>query len=158
MSNFLIDFTKNSVLISGICAWAIAQILKFIIYFIVNKKLDFERLFGDGGMPSGHSATVSAMAMTSFIVYGVSSFEFAISFMLAIIVMHDAKGVRLETGKQAKVIKELTDCVEKITNLTVDFSDESLKDFVGHTPLQVFFGGLLGMAISLIYCFLILKI
>ena len=107
MAEFWGELISNRVLIAGITGWFIAQILKMIIHSVINKTLDWERLVGDGGMPSAHSATVSAMAMTSVLVYGVGSFEFAISAMLATIVMHDAMGVRLETGKQAKIINEL---------------------------------------------------
>ena len=110
-------------------------------------------------MPSGHSATVSAMAMMSLLHYGVGSFEFAISAMLAIIVMHDAMGVRLETGKQAEVINELTSLIEEIIDdmnneETLEkkfqkvFSEEKLKEFVGHTPLQVIAGCILGLFIG----------
>lgn len=154
MSTFFSDLLSNKVLIAGLLGWFIAQVSKFFINIIVNKKVEVERLFGDGGMPSCHSATVSAMAMMSFLAYGVGSFEFAISFMVAIIVMHDAMGVRLETGKQAKVIKEITQTIEKLTTLAVDFSDEKLKDLVGHTPLQVFFGGVLGAIVALISFFI----
>ena len=155
MENFLFELFGNKVLIIGIIGWATAQLLKFIIDIIVNKRVNTERLIGDGGMPSCHSATVSAMATTAFLSYGVGSFEFAVTSMLAIIVMHDAMGVRLETSKQAKVIKELTSTLQKISDLALNFSDEKLKDLVGHTPLQVFFGGALGVIVSLIFFFVI---
>ena len=153
MKQIFLDFISNEMLITAISSWLIAQVLKFIIFAMVNKKIDFSRLFGDGGMPSGHSATVSSMATMSFLVYGVGSFEFAIAFMFAIIVMHDAKGVRLETGKQAKVIKEIAQFVEKSIDLTTNFSDEKLKEFVGHTPLQVYFGAFLGIIVSCVIYF-----
>ena len=145
------EILQNKVLIAGIISWGMAQILKFIIYLIVHKELDFSRLFGDGGMPSGHSATVSSMATMAALVYGLSSFEFAISFMMAIIVMHDAMGVRLETGKQAKVLNELTTILKDMGTLVTNFSEKKLKEFVGHTPLQVVMGCLLGIAIAIIY-------
>lgn len=141
----IFDILQNKVLIVGILSWGIAQILKFIINLIVHKELDFSRLFGDGGMPSGHSATVSSMAAMAALVYGVSSFEFAISSMLAIIVMHDAMGVRLETGKQAKVLNELTTILKDMETLVTNFSESKLKEFVGHTPLQVIVGCILGI-------------
>ncbi len=138
----------NRVLVNGLIGWAAAQVLKTGIYAAINRRLDIHRLFGDGGMPSGHSATVTAMAATSAFAFGLGSFEFAISAILAIIVMHDAMGVRLETGKQAKVINHLTSWV-----LAQDpgiSPEETLKELVGHTPLQVFFGFLLGLAVALI--------
>ena len=110
--NLMNELLANRVLIAGITGWATAQVIKAILYTILNKEFRLERLFGDGGMPSGHSATVSAMAMMALLHYGIGSFEFAVSTMLAIIVMHDAMGVRLETGKQAEVINELTSLFE----------------------------------------------
>ena len=147
---------SNRVLIAGISGWATAQVIKAILYTILNREFSLERLFGDGGMPSGHSATVSAMAMMSLLHYGVGSFEFAVTAMLAIIVMHDAMGVRLETGKQAEVINELRVLLEEIvddfsTEETLEkkfqkvFSEEKLKEYVGHTPVQVAAGCLLGI-------------
>lgn len=115
------ELLANKVLLAGITGWASAQVLKAILYTILNKEFSLERLFGDGGMPSGHSATVSAMAVMTLLHYGIGSFEFAITAMLAIIVMHDAMGVRLETGKQAEVINELTALIEEIIE---DFNKE----------------------------------
>lgn len=153
------ELVANRVLIAGVFGWAIAQLIKAILYTILNKEFSIERLFGDGGMPSGHSATVSAMAMMALLHYGVGSFEFAISAMLAIIVMHDAMGVRLETGKQAEVINELTNLIEEIIDdfsneETLEnkfkkvFSEEKLKEYVGHTPIQVIAGCVLGILIG----------
>ena len=153
------ELLANRVLVAGITGWATAQIIKAILYAVLNKGFSFERLFGDGGMPSGHSATVSAMAAMSLLHYGVSSFEFAISAMLAIIVMHDAMGVRLETGKQAEIINELTALFEEIADdfnneetwekkFKKVFSEEKLKEYVGHTPIQVIAGCLLGIFIG----------
>lgn len=155
------ELLSNRVLIAGISGWASAQVIKAILYTILNKEFSLERLFGDGGMPSGHSATVSAMATMALLYYGISSFEFAISAMLAIIVMHDAMGVRLETGKQAEVINELTKLLEEIIDdfnneETLEnkfkkvFSEEKLKEYVGHTPIQVIAGCILGILIGLI--------
>ena len=115
----------NRVLIAGISGWATAQVIKAILYTILNREFSLERLFGDGGMPSGHSATVSAMATMSLLHYGIGSFEFAVTAMLAIIVMHDAMGVRLETGKQAEVINELRVLLEEIVD---DFNAEETLD------------------------------
>ena len=144
MAEFWGELISNRVLIAGITGWFIAQILKMIIHSVINKTLDWERLVGDGGMPSAHSATVSAMAMTSVLVYGVGSFEFAISAMLATIVMHDAMGVRLETGKQAKIINELVVLFEDLGKSHVSV-ETKLKEFVGHTPLQVLAGSIIGI-------------
>ena len=120
------EILQNQILICGCLGWGIAQILKTIIYAGINKKIDWKRLFGDGGMPSGHSATVTAMAVRSFLIYGAGSFEFAVTFMLAIIVMHDAMGVRQETGKQAKIIKDLASFMESLGRDITD--EEKLKE------------------------------
>ena len=153
------ELLANKILIAGITGWASAQVIKAILYTILNKEFRLERLFGDGGMPSGHSATVSAMAMMSLLHYGIGSFEFAISTMIAIIVMHDAMGVRLETGKQAEVINELTALFEEIANdfnnedtwekkFQKVFSEDKLKEYVGHTPIQVIAGCFLGVLVG----------
>ena len=142
------EILQNQILICGCLGWGIAQILKTIIYAGINKKIDWKRLFGDGGMPSGHSATVTAMAVWSFLIYGAGSFEFAVTFMLAIIVMHDAMGVRQETGKQAKIIKDLASFMESLGRDITD--EEKLKEFVGHTPLQVTAGAIIGALVALL--------
>ena len=142
------EILQNQILICGCLGWGIAQILKTIIYVGINKKIDWKRLFGDGGMPSGHSATVTAMAVRSFLIYGAGSFEFAVTFMLAIIVMHDAMGVRQETGKQAKIIKDLASFMESLGRDITD--EEKLKEFVGHTPLQVTAGAIIGALVALL--------
>ena len=144
--NWIESLLLNQVLISSILAWAAAQIIKAVLFAIMNRRFDITRLFGDGGMPSCHSATVTSMAVSSAIVCGFASPLFALSAIVAIIVMHDAMGVRLETGKQAKLLNEL---MEKLTDSGFS-SEEKLKEFVGHTPLQVLCGGLVGLAIALL--------
>jgi len=146
--SWIIQLWDNKVLMNGLIAWACAQVLKATIYTAINKKFEFSRLFGDGGMPSGHSATVTAAAVSCAICYGLSSFQFAVTAILAIIVMHDAMGVRLETGKQSKLLNQLTDLVNSLGG---DLShEEKLKEFVGHTPMQVFVGGVLGVIVAII--------
>ena len=95
---------KNQVLVSSVTGWVVAQFLKTIIDCMLNKSFSPERLVGSGGMPSSHSSTVCALVVSSGLCFGVSSFEFAVSFILAAIVMYDATGVRRETGKQAKLL------------------------------------------------------
>lgn len=134
---------KNPFLITATSSWAIAQVLKVLINAFVQKKFDLERLFGDGGMPSGHSATVSSLAVFSALQYGTQSFEFAVTGILAIIVCHDAMGVRLETGKQALLINELMNTISIITGK--ELPETKLKELVGHTPIQVLAGITLGI-------------
>ena len=142
----LSDLLNNHLIINSLAAWAVAQILKTIIYAIAHRELDLERLFGDGGMPSGHSATVTALSVTAGIEYGLDSAPFAIAAVLAIVVMHDAMGVRLEADKHAKALNELMDLVSS-KDLT---PDDKLKELLGHTPLQVCFGALLGLVMALL--------
>ena len=139
------QFLQNRLLLAALVSWATAQILKMIIYTVANHRLDWERLMGDGGMPSGHSATVSALAVSALIHYGLSSFQFAVTFIVAIVVMHDAMGVRLEAGKHARSINELFALLGKDVA-----PEEMLKEFLGHTPLQVVCGAVLGIVIALL--------
>ena len=138
----------NPFVVVPLLAWAFAQVLKVIINYAVTKELNFERLFGDGGMPSGHSATVSSMATMAFMAFGGGSYQFALALMVAIIVCHDATGVRLETGKQAVMIKEIIKSIEILTQK--DLPEVKLKEFVGHTPFQVMAGILIGIVIGVL--------
>jgi len=97
--NWLTALLQNPFLIIPMLAWFTAQVLKTIIHAVINRKFDITRMFGDGGMPSGHSATVTSLAVLSALVYGCGSFQFAIAAVLAIIVCHDAMCVRLESSK-----------------------------------------------------------
>lgn len=113
---------------------------------VFTKKFVAERLVGSGGMPSSHSATVCALATSACIQYGAQSFEFAVALILAIIVMYDAMGVRRETGIQARILNEM---MTVFADMGSDMSpQDKLKEFVGHSPLQVAVGALLGIAIA----------
>ena len=149
--NWLTDLLSNPWLICPVSSWLVAQVLKVMINAIINKKLDWERLVGDGGMPSGHSATVSSLAMFALLRSGPGSFEFAVCAILAIIVCHDAMGVRQEAGKQAVVINDIVQQFEKL--LKQDIVDIDLKELVGHTPLQVLAGITLGILNALVMHF-----
>lgn len=145
------DLCHNKVLICAGSSWALAQIIKTILYLIVNKRFRPERLIGSGGMPSCHSASVCALAVSTFITDGISSTTFALTMILAIVVMYDARGVRRETGRQAVVLNEMMTLFEKMGagNLS---NEDKLKEFVGHTPFQVLVGALIGISFSLLYC------
>ena len=144
---------SNTTLITACVAWLIAQVLKTIIDFRVYKSFNPERLVGSGGMPSSHSSTVCALAASAFLHYGPGSFEFSVSFILAMVVMYDATGVRQETGKQAKVLNALLR--ENPFEWTGELLEQRLKEFVGHTPLQVFAGAVLGILVALAAEFLL---
>ena len=141
--NRITGMVTNPFIITAISSWFIAQVLKLIIHTVVYKKFDITRLFGDGGMPSGHSATVCSLAVICGLVCGTGSIEFAISVVLAVIVCHDAMGVRLETGKQAVLLNEIIESFNILA--TEKLPEVKLKEFVGHTPIQVISGALLGM-------------
>lgn len=145
------DFLSNTILISAISGWFAAQVVKTILYAVTAHKFRGERLFGAGGMPSSHSATVCALSTSALITYGINSFEFAVCVVLAFITMYDAMGVRRETGNQAKVINEMMEVFKHMGDKTVS-QYEKLKEFIGHTPLQVLAGALLGIIIAILYC------
>lgn len=149
------ELLHNDILLAGICSWLTAQVLKTILYAILNKELDLTRLMGDGGMPSAHSATVTAVAAMTGLTCGFDSPIFAVACITAIIVMHDAMGVRLETGKQAKMLNEMVALFEALGQPKLSM-EKKLKEFVGHTPLQVMAGMLLGIMVAVIYYFTII--
>lgn len=130
-----------------------AQVLKTIIDCALNKSFNAERLTGSGGMPSSHSATVCALTTSAALCYGLGSFEFAVSFVVAMVVMYDAVGVRRETGKQAKLLNWMmteNPFKLKLNELNAEIVQETLKEYVGHTPLQVVAGAILGIIIALL--------
>lgn len=140
---YLVQLSENKILISSVLAWALAQILKTLINFLTTKEFNPERLFGSGGMPSSHSATVCSLVTAVGIRYGLAGYEFAMAAVFAIIVMYDAMNVRHEAGKHAKWINIIT------TTLQPDVPfDRKFKEYLGHTPLQVFMGALLGIAVA----------
>ena len=139
---------SNQILISAVVGWTVAQVLKTLIDMAFNRSFRPERLVGSGGMPSSHSATVCALTVAAGMKYGLESFEFAVCFVLASIVMYDAIGVRQETGKQAKLLNLIVQQDWfKLDNQEVE---KRLKEFEGHTPLQVFAGAVLGILIAVL--------
>ena len=141
------ELLGNQLLVSAVLGWVVSQGLKTLIDFALNKSFNKERLVGSGGMPSSHSATVCGLTTAAVIKYGVGSFEFAISFVLSMIVMYDAIGVRRETGKQAKLLNSIL--MENPLKLSAEVLQERLKEYVGHTPLQVVAGALLGVFLAI---------
>ncbi len=122
-------------------AWAIAQGAKIIITFIGEKKFDITRAYGSGGMPSSHSALVTALAVSIGRKFGFDTPSFAVSVIMALIVMYDAAGVRRAAGQQAAAIN-------KLFSHSGMKLEEQLKELLGHTPLQVFAGAILGLVIA----------
>ncbi len=147
--NFFIELGKNDIFIAGACGWLLAQVIKTVLHLFLTKEFVAERLVGSGGMPSSHSATVCALATATCIEYSASSFEFALSAFLAIIVMYDAMGVRRETGIQAKLLNDMIKTFEDMGRPEISAHDK-LKEFVGHTPFQVLVGAILGIGVALL--------
>jgi uncharacterized protein len=137
------------ILIVSISAWAIAQLIKVIVVLIEKKQLDFRVFVTTGGMPSSHSAIVSALATSVGIVDGAKSASFAISAIFALIVIYDSAGVRRSVGRQAvvlnRVVKELRE------RRSISYFEKDVRELMGHSTFQVIIGVCLGVAASLIW-------
>ncbi|MCR5234051.1 MAG: divergent PAP2 family protein [Lachnospiraceae bacterium] len=150
--NYLTDLLHNRMLITAFLGWGVAQIVKTIIDCLMNKRVNLERLVGSGGMPSCHSSTVCALCVAAGAEYGLGSPVFALATVLAIIVMYDARGVRRETGNQAEVLNQIMEFFRLPENgeFKLEFNQEQLKVLIGHTPLQVICGAILGIIVGVI--------
>ncbi|MBQ1222737.1 MAG: divergent PAP2 family protein [Oscillospiraceae bacterium] len=142
--DFFTDIFKNQFLMTGMTSWLLAQIIKMIINLCTHNGFKLRNLFADGGMPSGHSATISSLATSLALVLGTKSPEFAIAFILTVIICNDAAGVRFETGQQSILLNQIVKSFEDISQNKLP--EIHLKELVGHTKLQVFCGILLGIA------------
>ena len=138
------DILNNRVLLVALVACFIAQALKFVIELIKNQKLNVSVLVTTGGMPSAHSALVTALAAGVGQSAGWASPEFALAVVFAIIVMYDAAGVRQAAGKQARILNQM---IAELFDEKHEFSQDRLKELLGHTPVQVIAGSALGITI-----------
>ena len=151
------EFFANRVLFAAVLGWLCAQVLKLIITACMTKKVNVERLWGAGGMPSAHSAMVCALTISVARFYGVSDPLFALAVMFASVTMYDAMGVRREAGEHARLLNKYLNQIET-ENADVDgdgipdkeVTEIDLKEFIGHTPLEVLGGVLLGILIGMI--------
>lgn len=142
----------NYVLVTALCGSFLAQFIKVILNLFIFHRFIPERMWGAGGMPSSHSATVCAMVVATGRYCGVNSPIFAIAAVLSIIVMYDAMGVRYETGEQAKVLNKMLEQWIEVTEKNNPFlQNMHLKEMVGHTPLQVMAGFALGILVGFLY-------
>ena len=145
-SNYLIDI--------GVLSWIIAQLLKTVAYYVKNKIFDFKTLSGSGGMPSAHSALVCSVAVGTAYKYGFYSPYFSFAITLALIVMYDAMGVRRAAGEQAKAINEIREYLKKTETKLPDgaacsaHSIRRLDESLGHQPIEVFAGAVLGTCVA----------
>lgn len=147
MKNTVEFLTGNLILNLSILAWALAQVIKFIITLVTKHKLDFRNILSSGGMPSSHSSFVSACASSMGYMYGWSSPYFTISAVVAIVVMYDAANVRKAAGEQAKILNYM---MEHWTEMKPAIFGKELKELLGHTPFQVLMGCLLGIGVGLL--------
>ena len=118
-----------------------------LLTLAISRRFDYTRVFGSGGMPSSHSAMACAMLMVVGLHEGLSSAVFALAFCFAGVTMYDAAGVRRSTGRNAAVINHI---VEGLSGKGFNFDDEHLKELVGHTPIQVLAGALLGILVGVL--------
>ena len=137
---------ENRILVASFIAWAIAQLTKFVYELIRYRELSLNRLVSSGGMPSSHSALVMGLATATGRIAGLNSAEFAISLVLAAIVMYDAAGVRRAVSIQARILNQMID--EAFQGKP--FAEKRLRELIGHTPTQVIVGGLLGIGVALL--------
>lgn len=142
-------FLFNPVLLAALIAWSIAQVLKVLIEFVILKRWNWALLFQAGGMPSSHSAMVSAATLSTGFFVGFDSAIFAVSTVLAMIVIYDATGVRREAGRQAVLINTM---IEELTKGKFPQQDK-LKEVLGHTPGEAILGTLLGLTIGFVVGF-----
>lgn len=134
----------NPVLLSALAAWLIAQVLKVLIELVLKRRMNWALLFQAGGMPSSHSAMVSATALSAGFVYGFDTGVFSVAAVLAMIVIYDATGVRRESGRQAVLINSI---IEELSKGKIP-PQEKLKEVLGHTPGEAFLGTVLGLSIG----------
>lgn len=145
------SFFGNYMLVSAMLSWLAAQIIKIFTGLYQSKQMSITNiLFGTGGMPSSHSASVLGLTTAAGIRYGLGSPYFAICAILSVVVMIDASGVRYETGKQAVLLNKIT---KEIFSGNPELMNSGLKELVGHTPLQVVMGALLGLGVAIALSF-----
>jgi uncharacterized protein len=141
----LSESMQNGVLWASLAACLLAQVIKGLVDVIKNRKLNVRVVLGSGGMPSSHSALVTALATGVGQIDGWDSIEFALATVFAIIVMYDAAGVRRAAGKQARILNQM---IDELFQEEHRFNEERLKELLGHTPVQVFAGSALGILVS----------
>jgi hypothetical protein len=144
MEAFLNEFIANRIFFAAAISWLVAQTVKVLLTFLVEKEIRLERMHGSGGMPSAHTATIVAASTAIGIVEGWSSSIYALSLIMAFIVMYDASGVRRSVGKQAKWLNDIIFDFYKHKHV----EEEKLKELIGHKPTEVVVGAILGIIIA----------
>ena len=143
------EFITNKWLWIPLITWFLVQIFKVIRELLRDKKVNFKRIWGAGGMPSAHTACVSSFATAVGLTEGFGSVIFAFSVVFAFVVMYDAAGVRRACGKQARVLNQIIESDGKNINI-----QEKLVEFLGHTPVEVFCGAITGVVLGTILMYL----
>ncbi len=143
LQNSLLD---NRILLSSFLAWAVAQVSKTILDLFRQRKLVLSRLVSSGGMPSSHSALVTGLATATGRVVGLGSAPFAIAVVVASIVMYDAAGVRRAVSIQARILNQMIEEAFQGSPM----AEKRLRELIGHTPIQVLVGALLGIGVALL--------
>ncbi len=144
MNEIFAQIIKNKILMTTLSAWLIAQTIKVAIGVVRQKRFDFRWFVGTGGMPSSHTTGASCLATAVGLEYGFNNVYFALAAAFAIVVMFDAQGVRRATGKQARILNKITEDIYWQGRI----DEGRLRDFIGHTPVEVIVGFLLGVAIA----------
>lgn len=134
----------NKMIYIPILVWASIQVFKVICDFVKTRKFNFKRLMGAGGMPSSHSAVVCCLAVLIGKDSGFDSSIFALSVVFAMVVMYDACGVRRAAGNQARLLNKLIET----QNLSLGETTKKLTEILGHTPIQVFVGAIIGIIVG----------
>lgn len=143
---YLSQFFNNKIIGVGALSWAAAQIIKIVLDCIENKKIDIALILSSGGMPSSHSSFVTSVSIYMGLTEGFNSPIFALCFAFSMVVMYDAAGVRRAAGKQAKILNIF---IENAENMGLKI-DEKLKELLGHSPVEVLAGAILGIVIAVI--------
>ncbi len=141
------DLCKNSILQTALISWFAAQLIKVIIVLIIERRVDFTRITGSGGMPSSHSSFTVSLAAAIGFTDGFDSVAFALAAAFSLVVMYDASGVRRSAGQQAAILNRI---VEKLGKEELSATGKKLKELLGHTPMEVVAGALLGLIIAII--------
>ena len=146
MVNILYQIAQNKIFITTLSSWVIAQTIKVIIGAIIQRRFDFRWFVGTGGMPSSHTAGASCLATAIGLAHGFDSAYFALAASFTIVVMFDAQGVRRASGRQARILNKIMDDIYWQGKI----QEGRLRELIGHTPIEVIGGFLLGVAIAFI--------
>ncbi len=144
--NIFLEIVKNKVLMTSLCSWVVAQTTKVMLGVIRERRFNFKWFVGTGGMPSSHVSGMMSLATSVGFVCGFESYQFAIAFVLALIVMFDAQGVRRSSGRQAIILNKILEDIHWKKKI----EEKRVKEFLGHTPIEVLAGAVIGVLIAII--------